>query len=209
MSLHVWLSFALLAVVVVLTPGPAVLMAVSHGSRYGLKRALMPILGNVTGLAIMTSLTAFGLSAVVQTSSSLFLAVRIAGGIYLIYLGVKLLRAKAQPMMEAVSGGIPTHIPSRRHGYVQGIAVALSNPKAILFIGALFPQFIDTTQPVWEQFFILGGTLMAMSFSILCVYAALSSQLVAKGRMALAGKINKVTGVLFIVFGVALAVGRR
>jgi len=87
--------------------------------------------------------------------------------------------------------------------------VALSNPKAILFIGALFPQFIDSSQPLWTQLSIMGLTLMSMSFGGLIVWAALSGALIAKGRKALYGKINKVSGALFIAFGAALAAGSR
>jgi len=206
MSLELWSSFVVLTLVAVLSPGPAVLLAVTHGAQFGLRRAVFPILGNITGLAILVSLTTFGLGAVLETSSQWFLGLRIAGGLYLIFLGVKLLRSQPRDLADVERLVV---LPSRRKSYAQGIAVALSNPKAILFIGALFPQFIDIAHPVWTQLMILGVTLMTMSFCGLVVWAALSGAVLAKGRQTLYGKINKVSGALFIAFGAALAVGSR
>jgi len=206
MSLELWSSFVALALVAVFSPGPAVLLAVTHAAQFGVRRAVFPILGNITGLAILVGLTAYGLGAVLEGSSQWFLALRIAGGLYLVYLGIKLLRAKGLDLSNTQT--LPIQ-PSRRKSYLQGVMVALSNPKAILFIGALFPQFIDLAHPVWAQLSIMGVTLMAMSFGGLIVWAALSGALIAKGRKALYGKINKISGALFIAFGAALAVGSR
>ncbi|HEY9079130.1 LysE family translocator [Magnetovibrio sp.] len=206
MSLELWSSFVAVTLVTVLSPGPAVLLAVTHSARFGVRRAVVPILGNITGLAILVSLTAFGLGTVMEASSQAFTVLRLAGGAYLIYLGIKLLRAKALDLSNA--DGLIVQ-PSRRKSYLQGIAVALSNPKAIVFIGALFPQFIDLAHPIWSQLAIMGLTLMAMSFGGLMVWATLSSALVVKGRKSLCGKINKVSGTLFIAFGAALAAGSR
>ena len=206
MSLELWTSFVALSLVAVFSPGPAVLLAVTHSVQFGVRRAVFPILGNITGLAILVGLTAYGLGSVLESSSQWFLGLRIAGGLYLIYLGVKLLRAKSLDLSDAQALTVQ---PSRRKSYLQGVMVALSNPKAILFIGALFPQFIDLAQPLWTQLSIMGLTLMSMSFGGLIVWAALSGALIAKGRKALYGKINKVSGALFIAFGAALAAGSR
>lgn len=207
MGLEVWFSFVLVALVAVLSPGPAVLLAVTHAGQHGARHAVLPILGNISGLAVMTALTAYGLGSVLEASSEWFFWLRIIGGLYLVYLGVKLLLA--HPQAQAMDGGFVPALPSWRKSYFQGVLVALSNPKAILFIGALFPQFIDVAQPVWGQFTILGLTLMGMSFSALIMYAAVSSSLINRGRQALYGRINKVSGALFIMFGIALSAGSR
>jgi len=206
MSLELWSSFVLLTLVAVFSPGPAVLLAVTHSAQFGVRRAVFPILGNITGLAILVGLTAYGLGTVLESSSHLFFWLRIAGGLYLIYLGVKLLRARSLDLTDVQALTVQ---PSRRKSYLQGVMVALSNPKAILFIGALFPQFIDLAHPVWAQLSIMGLTLMSMSFCGLMMWSALSGALISKGRKALYGKINKVSGALFIAFGAALAAGSR
>jgi len=208
MEFELWLSFALFAGVAATTPGPAVLLAVTHGGLHGVRGAVFPVFGNVTGLALIISATAIGIGSVLEASSQWFTVLRVAGGLYLVYLGIKLLLVKPA----ILSRGQHEH-PGRTHSalraYGQGLAVALSNPKALLFIGAVFPQFLDVSLPVWPQFMIMGLTLMSLSFSILISYAALSGKVTAKSRHALSGKVNKVSGVLFILFGTALAAGSR
>ena len=207
MDLHLWLSFVLVVIAAVLSPGPAVLLAVSMGGQFGPKRAAFAVLGNVTGLAILITLTAFGLGAILSTSGDLFFWLRIAGGAYLIFLGVRLLlnRGRALPAPDEAM----QVLPKRRAAYLQGIGVALSNPKAILLIGALFPQFIDVAQPVGPQFAILGATLITGSFTALMVYAAMSGALVGRGKRVVSTKLNKISGALFVLFGLALASGAR
>jgi len=210
MSLDIWFSFVLVALVAVVSPGPAVLLTVTHAGQHGVRRALVPILGNITGLGMLAIASAVGVGSLLTASSDWLLWLRIAGGLYLIYLGIKLLRSPITDQRVDTDGAKPVRAaPAHWKGYFQGVIVALSNPKALLFIGALFPQFLDVSRPVWGQLAILGLTLMAMSFSALVVYATLSSTLLSRGRKALYGKINKVTGALFILFGTALAAGNR
>lgn len=210
MDLHVWLSFVLIAVAAVLTPGPAVLMAVTHSGRYGLGRTLVPVLGNVTGLAVLTLASTLGVGALMSASSEWFLGLRILGGLYLIYLGVKVLRASRRAEVSTKDGLKRIEVvPSHRRSYLQGLMVALSNPKALLLIGALFPQFLDVSRPIWQQLAMMGATLMVLSFSALMMYAALAKTLVGKGRETISGKVNKISGTLFIAFGVMLAAGIR
>ncbi|MBL4613253.1 MAG: LysE family translocator [Magnetovibrio sp.] len=209
MSFEVWISFVVLTGVAVVTPGPAILLVISHASRFGVRQAVFPILGNITGLAILMSLTSFGVGTVLETSSQWFFWLRIVGGLYLVYLGVRLLRTKVHTRPQDDDEQRPMAAPSKYKSYLQGVVVALSNPKALLFIGALFPQFIDISRPVWDQLAILGVTLMTMSFCGLIAFAALSGKLVGQGGQAVYGKINKMTGGLFVIFGLALAASSR
>ena len=212
MALELWLSFLAVVIVAVLSPGPAVLLAVTHGSQNGVRGAAFAISGNVTGLAIITLASSLGVGTVLETSSQWLLWLRLVGGAYLIYLGVRLIVAKSDPLSRAKLAGEVSHMPrlfSPRRAYTQGVGVALSNPKALLLIGALFPQFIDAARPVWQQLFIMAVTLMIMSFSALISYAALSSRLMRLGREGLFGKVNKITGGLFVIFGIGLAAGSR
>jgi len=211
MLLESWLSFILVALVAVLSPGPAILLAVTHANQFGLRRALFPILGNITGLALLTLASSVGIGSLLAASSDWFLWMRIAGGLYLVYLGAKLLHG-AYVAKKALGNGtlLPeVSAPSHKRAYLQGIVVALSNPKALLFIGALFPQFLDLSLPVWSQLMVMGLTLMVMSFTALVIYAYLSKALVSKGRETAYGKVNKITGVLFVIFGLTLAAGGR
>jgi len=207
MSLDLWLSFVVIVLIAVFSPGPAVLLAVTHGSQFGARRAMWPILGNITGLAILISASSLGIGTVLAASSDWFLWLRIGGGLYLVFLGVKLILSR-NPALDLTSGA-PVKKTSTWKTYSQGIMVALSNPKALLLIGALFPQFIDLAQPITPQLLILGVTLMTLSFSALMIYAAIAKKMVAKSSQSIIGKVNKVTGSLFVGLGVALAAGSR
>ncbi|MCW9035465.1 MAG: LysE family translocator [Rhodospirillales bacterium] len=210
MSFESWLSFIAVALVAVLSPGPAILLAVTHANQFGVRRTLFPILGNITGLGILTIASSVGIGSLLETSSGWFFWLRIVGGMYLVYLGFKLLYAAyIAKKIDQSSFSSPVTAPTHKRAYLQGIMVALSNPKALLFIGALFPQFLDLSSPVWPQLMLLGLTLMVMSFTALVIYAVLSKTLVAKGKEAAYGKVNKITGFLFILFGVTLAAGSR
>jgi len=207
MPFELWLSFFFVTLVAVFSPGPAVLLAVTHGAQVGAKRAAVPILGNVTGLAIIITASAVGIGSVLQASSDLFFWLKIVGGLYLIFLGIKLLRSGFKAEAFATDG--PVVSASLGKTYLQGIGVALSNPKALLLIGAMFSQFLDVSQPLTPQLMILGLTLMTLSFSALMIYATVSKKLISKSRKAVFGRVNKITGTLFVLFGVALAAGSR
>jgi threonine/homoserine/homoserine lactone efflux protein len=207
MSLDLWLSFVVIVLIAVFSPGPAVLLAVTHGSQSGARRAVWPILGNITGLAILISLSSLGIGTVLAASSDWLVWLRIGGGLYLVFLGIKLILSR-NPALDVAAGRSPQKY-SIWKTYSQGILVALSNPKALLLIGALFPQFVDLAQPLAPQLLILGATLMIMSFSALMIYAATAKKLIAKSSQKIVGKVNKITGSLFVGLGVALAAGSR
>lgn len=200
MPIDLWMAFIPIGIAAVLSPGPAVLMAVTHGARHGTLGAAPAIFGNITGLAIMTCLTAIGIGGLLATSVALFNVIKIAGGLYLIYLGIRLLRAKPLDL----HGGQGHVSRSLKRRYLEGIGVALSNPKAILVIGALFPQFLTLDEPIGLQMAILAATLMTLSFSALIGYAGLSRTLITRSNAMMGRWFNRISGILFVGFGVAL-----
>ena len=203
MEFTTWVIFFGLSLVGVISPGPAVLLAVTNGIQYGFKTSLYSSLGNITGLLIVSGAAILGLGAVLKTSALLFALVKTLGACYLIYLGIRQWFSNADwskldnPGQHLVRG--------RRKTFLQGLFVALSNPKAILFFTALFPQFIDLSRPVPLQFTILTATFMILSFSALAVYAkgahALKTWL-AVGRRSV--WFNRVSGSVFISFGMGI-----
>ena len=138
MTLETWLSFAMLATLATLTPGPAMLLAVTHGARYGSIGTIPTVSGNITGLAIMSSASAVGIGSLLQVSSDWLLVLRLVGGLYLTFLGVKLFIAASQNknLMADSPGPLKFRNRPAHHRYAQGLAVAMSNPKAIFFITA-------------------------------------------------------------------------
>jgi len=205
MHLSNWLIFCGLALLVTFTPGPGVLLAISNSVAVGPRRAMISSSGNADGLFIVSGVAMAGMGVVLATSASAFLALKLAGALYLIYLGIKQWRSKASILPEAQSESTPSpRLPSRRL-FMQGLTVALTNPKAILFFSALFPQFLTQDAPLLEQFIVLTGTfatcaMLAHAFYVLLA-GVLKNQLANPKRMRL---FNQSSGALFVVLGLSL-----
>jgi threonine/homoserine/homoserine lactone efflux protein len=208
MTLESWLLFASIAFVATITPGPAILLVTTHSVSFGPRYSVVTMLGNISGLFIMSLLSVMGLSAIILHSAPVFFAVKMAGAIYLVCLGVKLWRQGfGLNEIRANANNEAPPKPSVNKLYVNGLLVALSNPKAIAFTTALFPQFITTAQPVVPQFTILIITFMFLSFTCLLAYAAMAAE--TKNRTAniikLPGVMSKVFGGTFVGSGLFLA----
>ncbi len=184
------------------TPGPAVVLAVRNGARYGRRRALLGVLGNVAAMITLACITALGLGALILASQTLFTALKVLGGLYLVYLGLKiLLDNKAIWAPDEVTARLKTNASLFRESYLVG----LSNPKAFAFYTALFPQFIDLSAPVLTQFLVLTSTFACSSLLLLMVYASLATQMRRYLQQAgFSQWFNRLTGGAFVGFGVAL-----
>lgn len=201
-----WLLFSSIALVATITPGPAVLLVASHSIGYGLGRTLYTILGNITGLLVMSLLSVLGLSAVVMLSSTAFAVIKGIGALYLVYLGIRLWRhgfASSSPKLKSPRWTAGT---GRLRFYCQGLMVALSNPKAIIFTTALFPQFIEHGTPFVPQFTLLAATFMTYSFVCLFLYARISATTGGSIRNSRLEKpVSRLFASLFIGSGIGLA----
>ena len=204
MSFAHWFGFLIAAVLIAITPGPGAVLSMSVGMRYGYRSALLAILGLQAALLLQLMVVALGLGALLAASETAFGLLKLAGAAYLIWLGVTKWRA---PMDAVVvkSGDLPT-----RGLFVQGLLVNLTNPKAIVFIGALVPQFIDPAQPVAAQYAVIAATLSTTDLIVMSAYAVAALQM---GRWL--GEVrhirwqNRVFGVVFITVGSMLAVSSR
>ncbi|TXH68627.1 MAG: LysE family translocator [Thiothrix sp.] len=201
--------FLSICVATAASPGPAVFLAIKNGLTHGFKRTLFAILGNLTALFIMMAISAAGLGALILASASLFNLLKIVGGLYLIYLGIKLLRSK--PLKIAVDTTVIPSAPVPLLSlYREAFLVSSTNPKAIAFCTALFPQFIRPTEPMASQFLILAFTFAGCSLFFLSLYAALAAKLRPQlAKEAVLGWFNRVTGLAFVGFGVGLLAGVR
>ena len=207
MNLDSWLLFASIAFVATITPGPAILLVTTHSVSFGSRYSVATMVGNISGLFVMSLLSVMGLSAIILTSAPIFFFVKIVGALYLVYLGIKLWRrgfGLEEIKARADNGKVSR--PSISKLYLNGLLVALSNPKAIAFTTALFPQFILPGQPMVTQFAILIVTFMFLSFACLFAYALMAAE--TKNRTAhieLPGVMSKVFGGAFIGSGMFLA----
>jgi len=204
MEIENWLLFSSIALIATITPGPAVLLVATHSISYGPGRAIFTILGNISGLFIMSLLSVLGLGAIVLCSTVAFTLIKGLGACYLIYLGIKLWKNGFTPI-STVGKTAELQTSSNLKLYSHGIIVALSNPKAIAFTTALFPQFIDNSFSLTTQFAILVTTFMSFSFICLFVYAHMSARARTKARNTRLEKIiSRLFGALFIGSGIGL-----
>ncbi len=190
MSIESWLAFTAIASVATIVPGPAMLLVSAHSLRHGVAQSFKTIFGNMTGLAILSSISVAGLSTIIFYSNNAFLVIKILGALYLAYLGIKIWRNGVSPINVETAG---SH-ERGRFLYLQGVGVALSNPKAIAFTTALFPQFIDSHQNVLLQFSIFLCTFMALSFTCLTVCSITVHKASHSFAKNISSKLSKVFG---------------
>lgn len=203
MELSTWLLFLSIALVAIISPGPAVLLSVTNSLTHGFTKSVFSSLGNITGIFVVSGAAALGLGAVLQASTLLFTILKSFGAVYLIYLGIRQWRSKHNIFEKSIESS--KNNQGKYKSFVQGILVAMSNPKAILFFTAFFPQFIDLSKPVMIQFIILTTTFMFFSFLVLVIYALSAHS--AKGWFAKRERavwLNRVSGTIFITFGLGI-----
>jgi threonine/homoserine/homoserine lactone efflux protein len=204
MSLKVVLVFAIAELFLSLTPGPAVLLVVGQGMKHNFVSSIRGTLGILCGNTIYFALSALGLGAVLLASARLFTAIKWAGAVYLIYLGVKMLFAKAEEETDGPGNSIA---PKRSLKlFVQGLITQLSNPKAIVFFTALLPQFVAPEGNVFQQFLVLGIVSISVEFPVLLAYGWLAERgkrLLPRGRFSTLP--DRIGGAFLVGTGIALA----
>jgi len=205
MAIQSWLIYLVFVLVATSVPGPAVLFIMTNSTLYGWKKAVFAALGNIVGLLGLGIIAVTGLGSILKTSVLIFDIIKYAGAAYLVYLGLKMILQKKTDLAVMKNQLAPTTISSKKI-FLQALGVALSNPKAIVFLTALFPQFIDVKKALPPQFSALIVVLMFFSFSFLMLYALLAHR--AKSwvsNKARVNWVNKTGGSLFIGFGILLA----
>lgn len=203
MSAATFILFCSTALAAVLTPGPASVLAVRNGVNHGWRWASFSSLGNISGLLLLSSASAIGVGALLKSSATVFLLFKLLGAAYLIYLGVRQCCTRGKTADFNTLANSTDHEPARL--YREGLCLALTNPNAIVFITALFPQFIVSGKPLLPQFCVLTVTFMALSFSVLMLYASMGQ--LARGhfvRFFQSGNFRRVTGVTFILLGAGM-----
>ena len=205
MEITTWLLFAVVAIVAVISPGPAILLSISNSIRFGISKVVLSSLGNICGLFLLSTAAIFGLGAVLKTSTTLFLMIKIIGAAYLIYLGIRQWRSKTNFFDSAKDVSDSKQLKTNKRFFIEGFLIAITNPKAILFFTALFPQFIQTQQALVPQFLIMTFTFMSISFVSLVSYGALAKK--AKHWLSTEQRakwFNRTLGSLFVMIGVGL-----
>jgi homoserine/homoserine lactone efflux protein len=191
--MNTWLNFALVALVVTLVPGPAFIVVLTMALRHGFKPGAYATAGIVIGDAVYFFLTAVGLGSLLATSFWTFTIIKWLGIAYLVYLGLRSLFFSSNSLIAADGGSV-----SGRSSFITALTVQLANPKLLLFLAALLPQFLDPTRPVAPQLAVLGPIFM---LSDTIIYLLLS-MLAARARPLLASP--RATRIVSRVSGVAM-----
>ena len=201
MALETYLLYlAAVAVFFATPPDTSQLLIISNSARHGLRRSAYTIAGDLTANSLQMTAAAFGLAAVIATSASAFLWIKWIGVAYLIWIGVQLIRSGSQKNEVAanVSG-------QSFRLYRQGFITSMANPFAVVFFGALFPQFIDLSQPVLPQLFILGVTYLVVDGVTLLLWGWLGVRAAKALQQFSFGLLNKICGGLMIAAAALLA----
>jgi len=187
------LAYITTVTILTLTPGPSVMLGTAHGMRYGAKGTVPTIAGDLSANTLQMVAAAFGLGAIITRSATAFTVIKWGGVAYLAWMGLNhLLHAKQG--IESQRGDTERSPWSR---YSQGFVTSASNPKAIVFFAALFPQFINpatTAAPIVIQFMVLGMLFLIIDGSSVFLYAStagrLSHWLSQHGRIATQRRIT-------------------
>ena len=200
-----WL-FALASAAIIVVPGPTVTVIIANSLRSGQQAGLYNVLGTQIGLALMLLALSFGFSTVVNQLSWLFNWVRIAGAVYLIWLGIQLWRAKGGTLNDEDQTG--SHKSSVAYVW-QGFIVIWSNPKALFFFGAFLPQFVDSSKALMPQLMALGITFMLIGALLDGAYAVAAGKAGSWLTRQKVIWVERASGSFLLAGGVWLLLSRR
>jgi threonine/homoserine/homoserine lactone efflux protein len=209
MSLQTWWLFVMMSFVVSGTPGPNMLLVMSCSARHGMRASFAAMAGCLCALIAMMSISAAGLGALLQAFPRIFDVLRWIGAAYLAWLGWRAWHAPVTDMGEDAAPAAPQRV-KRSALFRQGVLVAASNPKAILFAAAFLPQFITPAHPALPQFAILLISFALIESGWYLAYAAGGQRIAARLRRApVMRAFNRLTGGAFIGFGALMAALRH
>ncbi|GHA11155.1 transporter [Devosia pacifica] len=191
-------------VLLAIVPGPTVTVIIANALARGTGAGLAIIAGTQAGFLVMTLVVAFGMQALVAFMGVAFDWIKLIGAAYLIWLGFNMLRSRgdlgtAEAVRDKTNLGIA----------IEGFLVILSNPKALIFLGAFIPQFVDPSQPSFGQVMGLGVFFMVVAGTTDVLYALVAGR--ARGLLSAARVrlVSRVSGVLLMFGGVWLALQKR
>lgn len=200
-----YLIYVGVAMATILLPGPAVMLTLNNSIQRGLLKSFAGILGIALAILLVALISATSLGIVLASSAMAFNIIKISGAVYLIYLGIKMLRSKVTNN---------TLVRGQEYSYLkcfmEGFLVSVSNPKAVIFFMSIFPQFIDLTQEYTPQFILLAITFSFLVIVIHTIYATFAS--LAKSKLSSrkgSSILNKISGGVFVSFGIGLAASSK
>jgi len=168
MSFDTWLAFVAASLLLTMTPGPSIILGMVHSVHFGIGKTFFTALGDISANMVQMLLVVAGLGVVLAQSALAFTAIKWTGVVVLLFMGW---RAWCAPVpVQATSGHTISN--GRRQMFVSGFLVAISNPKALVFFTAFFPQFIDPERRLGTQLLVMCPTMAALDFLFVMLYAA-------------------------------------
>jgi homoserine/homoserine lactone efflux protein len=202
-----WLAFFAASWAISLSPGPGAVAAMSAGLAHGFARGYFMTYGLVLGIVTQVLVVSVGLGALMAASASAFAALKWAGVLYLVYLGVQQWRAPAHALQAAAGDA---RVVTRRSLVLRGWVLNALNPKGTVFMLAVVPQFVVPGQALWPQYAAICATLVFTDLVVMAGYTGLASRVLAALRSpAQVRWTNRVFGSLFVAAGVLLATFKR
>ena len=196
MALDTWLAFFLASWIISLSPGAGAIASMSSGLQYGFLRGYWNAIGLQLGLAMQIAVVAGGLGAILAASSTAFYAIKWFGVAYLVYLAIKQWRALPLDMTDDAAVrpiGKPMAMMFR------GFLVNASNPKALVFMLAVLPQFVNPQAPLLAQYLIIGATMISVDMIVMAGYTGLASKVLRLLRTPKQQKrVNRTFAGLFV-----------
>ena len=194
MSYQMWFAYMLACWVISISPGAGAIASMSSGLNYGFKRGYWNAIGLQLALVVQIGIVAAGAGVLLATSPWAFLVIKWFGVGYLLYLAYLQWKAPVQSIEIAVDAkqkSIPKLI-------MYGFLVNMSNPKAIVFLLAVSPQFLDLSQPQWPQYLIMGITMITIDLIVMAGYTGLAAKVLKLLKSPKQQKyLNRTFAVLF------------
>jgi homoserine/homoserine lactone efflux protein len=223
MDWHVWFAYFLACCLIAISPGSGAVLSMGHGLAYGVRRTSATIAGLQLGLVLVSVVAGAGVGAVLIASTSGFAAVKLLGAAYLMYLGWKQWHTPVasdtlDPRMAeaggaarpALAGSRVAAMPGTRERFLIGLMTNVTNPKSIVFLVAVLPQFMNPTQPLWPQLGILILTGMVVDTVVMHGFAFLASRAQRwLGGVQAQRMQNRVFGGILLAMGAALLMFKR
>jgi len=202
MDINSWYMFTTLSFLTIISPGPAILLAINNGLMHNLRGVVISSFANILGLFCLSSVSILGLGAILKTSTTLFLIMKIMGASYLIYMGIKQFRNSGNIFDSNVDVKIEKN---NWKIFRKGFLISVTNPKPIIFFTAIFPIFLNPANSLAPQFFIMTFTFMFLSFASLMSFAHFAKSFRFWFSNEKRARIfNRLSGSIFVMLGLGL-----
>jgi homoserine/homoserine lactone efflux protein len=209
-DLHVWLAFLVASCVIAVSPGSGAVLSMSHGLSYGVRRTTTTIVGLQLGLAVILLVAGLGVGAVLTASATAFTVIKVVGACYLLWLGWRQWRAPVAKADGDAGQSIGEPDLTARQRVLRGFLTNVTNPKGIVFMAAVLPQFIQPTRPLWLQLLVLLATTVMVDVTVMHGYAWLAARLQGVLRSVRARRVqNRVFGGVLMAMGAFLFMFKR